>query len=237
MKKREIKEVEERLLSQTEVPDRVLDSARAELEDMRRENIWQKERQTGRRVGAPVGAAGAHGGAAAQTVSRRRIAVIAAACLVVVAAVVIVVAVAIPKSNFSNQPLYSLSELEAREISSVAQYNEEKGTQYLCANEGVTQSYAYSDGSRDVLLSESFSFGDSGCTLYVLTDSSDKSVDILQPFYDCAATAEVSGTEVCYDGDSCNSAYFYSGGSAYFLSVDEGGYELLFDVLQYIIVA
>lgn len=230
MKKRVIKDTEERLLSQTEVSDGVLDSARAELEELRRDMVSKG----GAASPVPASVASSGRGAATQTVSRR-VAVIAAACLLVAVAVVLIIIFAMPKSNFSNEPVYVLSELEEREIGSVAQYNAEYGTDYLCASGGV-QGCAYSDGSRDVLLKEGFAYDGSDCLLYVLTDASGNSVDILQSFYQCAALVEVEGNEVYYDAYTCGLAYFYGAGSAYFLSVEEGGYELLLGVLGYLIV-
>lgn len=232
MKKREIKDIEERLLSKTDVPDGVLDSARAELDGLRYEG-----EHSGRAItSAPASGVNGGRGAAAQAVSRRRIAVIAvAACLLVVVAVVLIVVFTLPKSKLGEEPLYAFAELEEREIGSVAEYNVEYGTEYLCAEEGATQGYAYSDGSRDVLLSESFSYGGSDCVLYVLTDSYDNRVDILQPFYDCIATATAGGIEVYYDGDAFAAAYFYSGSAAYFISLEGGGFELLFGALEYLI--
>lgn len=232
MKKREIKQTEEQLLSHIEVSDSVLDRARAELEAMQKE---KKER--GRTVSPIPVAAGAQGqgGTATQVISRRRIIVIAAACVLIAAAILLTIFLILPKKNFGPEPLYTLSELERRDIDSIAEYNVEYGTAYIGASGGVTNGFVYSDEVRDVLLIENFVYDNNGCTLYVLTDAYDKSVDILQPFYSCQDTMTVNDQEVFYESRSLDSAYFYLDGTAYFLSLEVRGQEMLQSILEYLI--
>ncbi|MGM9646475.1 MAG: hypothetical protein ACI3XS_07285 [Eubacteriales bacterium] len=227
MKKKDIKKTEEQLLSYIEVPDSVLDCARAELNEVRQE----KEE----RIYVPVsGNSQSYGGAAARAIPLRGI-MIAALCLVVAAAITLTVIFTLPKSNFSDAPVYILSELKQREIYSVALYNDEHGTVYLGAANGITQAEAYSDGVRDVMLKENFTFGETSCVWYVLTDSSDKSVDVLTPFFLCEDVMTIQEQQVFYDGNNYTSAYFYHGDATYFLATDDGEQEFLIAVLETLI--
>lgn len=232
MKKREIKKTEEQLLSPIEVSDSVLDQARAELEKMQTEK--KEERRTVAPIFAAAGAQG-QGGTVTQVVSRRRIIVIAAVCVLIAAAVILTIFFLQPKNNFSEEPTYTLSELEQRDIVGIEQYNVEYDTDYIGASDGVTACYVYADEARDVLLVENFTYNGNGCALYVLTDAYDKSVDILQPFYACQSTMTVNGQEVNYESDTFDYAYFYRGDAAYFLSVAESGQETLQSILEYLI--
>lgn len=232
MKKREIKQTEEQLLSHIEVSDSVLDRARAELEEMQKE---KKERgRTVSPIPATISAQG-QGGTATQVLSRRSIIIIAAACVLIAAAIILTIFFMLPKKNFGTESLYTLSELERRDIDSIEEYNIEYGTAYIGASGGISNGFVYSDKARDVLLVENFVYDNHGCTLYVLTDAYDKSVDILQPFYGCQDTMTVNDQEVFYERSSLDSAYFYLDGTAYFLSLEVSEQEMLRSVLEYLL--
>lgn len=217
MNKRERKQAEERLFSAVEVPDRVLDAARAELE-AGGQNRCEERRGAAAAQGAP---AAAEGGAAVRAVPRARVWVIAAALLLAVVAAVLLVLCMLPQRNSGSAPAYALAQLQEREIGSVSAYNAQSGTAYLGAADGA-DGLAYSDGVRDVLLCERFSAAGADCLLYVLTDASGSSVDVLEPFYGLQDVMMVAGQEVFYDEGAPTSARFSRGGAGYFLTVQGG---------------
>ena len=166
-------------------------------------------------------------------VMQRGVTIAAVACIIL-AAIFFVVFFSRQRDLVSDESVFKLVELEEREIISISQYNIENGTSYLCAEEDVSDGLAYSDGSRDVLLTENFYYSGVDCVLYVLTDASDKSVDVLSPFYDCFNTMQVDEREVFYDDLTLSLAYFHDGETKYFLSLEVGGKEALSAVLKYL---
>ncbi len=221
MRKKDLEKLNAALSEQADVPDGVLDKARAELQ--RRQAVSsapspsfaQPEKRRGARAGGVL-------------VANRGAVVFGCACAAVMLCLAIALVFLSRGGEFYGGKSYRLADLSASEISSVADYNAENGTDYLCLTSAPSSAALYADGDTPVLFEERFTYGGTECVWYVLVDQRD-AVDVLSPFEDLSAQADINGYTVYYASAAEGQyAELYGGESRYclFAQTDDAG-ELL----------
>ncbi|MCD7729240.1 MAG: hypothetical protein LUI60_04940 [Clostridia bacterium] len=210
MKNRDTKKFNKALLDGADVPDSVLDRAKAEMANNLPESVSSPTPAIKTRTEATGNAVAINSKAIAVSCACAAFAV----CLAVILAAVFLRS---PTNSSDNSNYYCIAELDRQQISSLEQYNEQNYTQYISADIENVVTYVYTANEETVLIVQTFTYEQTEYAWYIAVNEN-YFFDVLSDYSQTDDAEEIGSYTIYYGFSNCYYAMFYADGSAYYLT-------------------
>lgn len=229
MKKKQIEQLDEKLIKNIEYNDSVLDLARETLNNLNNEKESYSSAYTPKKVLKTP-----KKGMAGTITKNAKIGIIGAICAIFFIAIIICVFY-LPSVGFENHETYNLSELDKSKIVSVAEYNEDNNTNYLYMPDVESETILYSFENTAILITDTFIYENNEYIWYIIFDNSNN-INGLDMFDDLYNTLVINDNTIYFNiqnGILCAKTDFEN--SRYCLYTETGTDETLYYIFSKIL--